>query len=258
MSDVFYEALKRAHVLEADKQKEMSFEQLTAEMPVSRIDSLSGAYRINNLKKNWPFNESVKPDSSGMLSEEGKLAYDIVSGNIRWQKAMGDLYDYYIGNNRLTEAGTVMEAMVLEHPTEAPYYESTANVFGKLNNYERSVFYFKKAFALSPSFGDAKTLFVIFLKLDKPSDAIPYLDYAIEHNTSNLNLLSVKKMTEEIIQLQKVYGKDPSDINVLNLIANRYLKMGNKECASKYLVKIVKEDPENKDALILLEQIKKG
>jgi tetratricopeptide (TPR) repeat protein len=258
MSDVFYEALKKGHILDVDKINEMGFQQLIAEMPVTRMDSLGGAYRIDNLKKSWPFNENLQPDSSGMDSEEGKLAYDIISGHTRWQKAMGELYDYYVGHNRLADAGTVTEAMVLEHPTEASYYESAANVFGKLNNYQRSVFYFKKAFALSPSFGDAKTLFVIYLTLDKPSDAIPYLDYAIEHNTSNLNLLSVKKLTEEIIQLQKLYGKDPSDINALNLIANRYLKMGNKECASKYLVKIVKEDPENKDALVLLEQIKKG
>ncbi len=258
MSDVFYEALKKGHILDVDTLKEMSFPQLVLAMPITRMDSLGGAYRIANLKKSWPFNEKVRPDSSWMDSEEGKLAYDIASGHILWQKAMGDLYDYDIGGNRLPEAATVMEAMVLEHPTEAPYYESAANVFGKLNNYERSIFYFKKAFALSPSFADAKTLFVMYLTLDRPSDAMPYLDYAIRNNTSNLNLLSVKKLTEEIIQLQRAYIKNTSDITVLNLIATRYLQMGNKEGASKYLVKIIKQDPENKDALVSLEQIKKG
>jgi hypothetical protein len=34
--------------------------------------------------------------------------------------------------------------------------------------------------------------------------------------------------------------------------------MGNKDGAAKYISKILKADPKNKTALIMLEQIKKG
>jgi tetratricopeptide (TPR) repeat protein len=258
MSDAFYEALKKGHILNTDNVNEMSFQQLKAQMPVTRLDSLIGIYRIDKLKKYWPFNEEISQDSSKMNSEEGKLADDVVTGNIMWQKAMKDLYDYYVSNNRLAEAGTVMEAMVLEHPYEEYFYQGAAMIYGKLNDFEKSVFYFKKAFTISPTFDDAKTLFVIYLKLDKPTDAIPYLDYAIHNNTSNLNLLPVKKLTGEIIQLQKKYAKDSTDISVLNLIASKYLTMDNKEGASKYVAKILRQEPANKEALILLGQLKKG
>jgi len=254
----FYEALKKEHILAVNKVKEMSFQDLVAGMPLTPMDSLIGAYRVAKLKKNWPFNDGVQPDSSRIDSEEGKLAYGIVFGHILWPEAMRDLYSYYVSNNRLTEAGTVMEAMVLEHPTEASFYHRTGEVYGKLNDLESASFYFKKAFGLSPSFDDARTLFVIYLKLDKPRDAMPYLDYAIRNNISNLNLLPVKKFTEEIIQLQKAYISDSSNVNVLNLIAKDYLNMGNEEGASIYIAKILKEDPANKEALVLLKQIKKG
>ena len=48
------------------------------------------------------------------------------------------------------------------------------------------------------------------------------------------------------------------NLPVLNLIASRYLTMGNKEGASKYIDLILRADPKNKDALEMLEQIKKG
>ena len=109
-----------------------------------------------------------------------------------------------------------------------------------------------------PSFGYARTLFVIYLKIDRPEDALPYLNYAIQNNTSNLNLLPVRKCTGEIISLQKVMAHDSSNLPILNLIATTYLTMGNREGASKYIEMILKADPKNKEALALLGQIKKG
>ncbi len=87
---------------------------------------------------------------------------------------------------------------------------------------------------------------------------MPYLDYAIQNNTSNVNFLPVRKYAGEIIELQKAMAQDSSSLPLLNLIANKYMTMGNKEGASKYIDKILKEDPKNKEALALLEQIKKG
>jgi len=124
--------------------------------------------------------------------------------------------------------------------------------------YEEAAFYFKRAFAMTPTFEYARTLFVIYLRIDKPNDAMPYLNYAIQNNTSNLNLLPVRKYTGEIIDLKKAMARDSSSLPILNLIATKYITMGNKEGASKYVEKILKADPKNKEALALLEQIKKG
>jgi len=258
ISDVFYEALKKEHIISPAKENELTLRQLIQTMPITAVDSLTGIYRISKLKGSWPFSVALVRDSLTISSEEEKLADSIAFEQMKWPYAMDALYNYYINRNDLIKAKTVMETLVLEHPTEAYFYERAAMVYGKLGYYEDAAFYFSKAFAITASFPDAKTLFVIYLKLDKPANAMPYLDYAIQNNASNANFLPVKKFAGEIIGLQKEFAKDSTNLPILNLIASTYMSMGNKDGAAKYIDKILKADPKNKEALILLVQIKKG
>jgi tetratricopeptide (TPR) repeat protein len=259
ISDAFYKALKSSNFISASGQTEMSLPQLVKNMPITRMDTLLGLLRISKLKRSWPFNEAIVADSfSTIASEEEKLAATVVNEHIIWPEAMGALFNYYLEKNDLLRAKTVMESGVLEHPTEIYFYDKTANLDGKLGYYEDAAFYFKKAFDMSPGFEYAKTLFVLYLKIDKPCDAMPYLNYAIQHNTSNLNFLPVRKYAGEIINLQKEVARDSLNLPVLNLIATTYLSMGNKEGASKYVGIILRADPKNKEALAVLEHIRKG
>jgi tetratricopeptide (TPR) repeat protein len=258
MSDVFYEALKKEHIISPEKEYEYTFRQLLQDMPITVVDSLTGIYRISKLKGSWPFNDVLQRDSIQISTEEEKLADSIAFWKMNWAYAMDVLYNYYLHRNDLPRAKTVMETLVLEHPTDAFLYDQTATICGKLGNYEDAAFYFRKAFAISPSFADAKTLFVIYLKLDQPAHAMPYLNYAIQNNASNVNFLPVKKYAGEVIGLMREFEKDSTNLPVLNLIATMYLNMGNKDGAAKYINKILKADPKNKTALIMLEQIKKG
>ncbi len=258
MSDVFYEALKKEHIISPAKEDECTFRQLVQNMPITAVDSLTGMFRISKLKSSWPFSDVLSGDTIMISSEEGVLADSIAFRKMNWANAMDVLYNYYLDRNDLLKAKTVMETLVLEHPTEASLYDQTATIYGKLGNYEDAAFYFRKAFALSPSFTDAKTLFVIYLKLDQPAHAMPYLNYAIQNNASNLNFLPVKKYAGEVIGLKREFEKDSTNLPVLNLIAATYMNMGNKDGAAKYLNKILKADPKNKTALVMMEQIKKG
>ena len=258
MSDVFYEALKKEHIISSGKEYEYSFRQLLHEMPITAVDSLTGIYRISKLKSSWPFSAAHVRDSIQIYTEEEKLADSIAFWKMNWAYAMDLLYNYYLNRNDLPKAKTVMETLVLEHPTDAFLCDQTAMIYGKLGNYEDAAFYFRKAFAISPSFADAKTLFVIYLKLDQPVRAMPYLNYVIQNNASNVNFLPVKKYTGEVIGLKREFEKDSTNLPVLNLIATTYLNMGNKDGAAKYINKILRVDPKNKTALIMLEQIKKS
>jgi tetratricopeptide (TPR) repeat protein len=258
LSDVFYEALKKEQIISPAKENELTFQQLIQTMPITTVDSLTGIFRISRLKNSWPFKASFARDSLEIRSEEEKLADSIAFQKMSWPYAMDVLYNYYLAKNDLLKAKTVLETLVLEYPTEANFYDRTAAIYGKLGNYEDAAFYFRKAFAIRPSFADAKTLFVIYLKLDQPANAMPYLNYAIQNNASNMNLLPVKKFTGEIIGLKKEFEKDSTSLPILHLIANTYMNMGNKDGAAKYVNKILKADPKNKTALIMLEQIKKG
>jgi len=257
LSDAFYEAMKKANFIAIDKQNEMGFAQLLKMMPITAIDSLTGAYRISNIKNSWPFNQGTRKDSLVPTSTEEQLAYGVTYKRIGWDEAMDKLYRYYIDNKELSKAKTITEALVLENPTDARFYEKAAMVNGQLNDYESTIFYLAKAFALAPAFDKARTLFVLYLKLDRPAGAIPYLVYAINNNTAGMNLVPIRPLVEEIIQLQNQYAKDSSAVVPLNKIATDYLKMGNRDGASIYVDKILRKDRGNKGALEILAVLNK-
>ena len=238
LSDVFYTAMKKAGLFSVPASAEMPFSQLLSSMPITRVDSLTGVYKVLNLKSYWPFSGGLAKDSLHTTSEEEELAFNIAFRHMPWEQAMSNLYDYYIKERDLRAAGTVMEGLVLEHPTEEAYYGKAANIYGELKDYDKAVFYFRKSFAMAPSFEKARYLFVMELAQDRPADALPYLDYAIGNNTSGMNLEPVKMFTEQVIQLQKVSRSDTANVDVLKQIADAYAKMGNKEGADKYYTKV--------------------
>jgi hypothetical protein len=65
-------------------------------------------------------------------------------------------------------------------------------------------------------------------------EAMPYLDYAIQNNTSGVNLGMVKELTGQVIALEKMAVRDPGNLSILKRIADAYSRMGNKEGAEKY------------------------
>ncbi len=121
MSEAFYRALQQQGLIPVAPVKELAFRQLLAEMPLTRVDSLSGVYRIENLENNWPFNHSghdIGPPSRDTLhlsTEEEDLAYAVAFEHLSWEEAMRQLYDYYSKTEDWAKAATVMEALCLEH-----------------------------------------------------------------------------------------------------------------------------------------------
>ena len=257
LSDAFYNAMRQQGIFKPEKGREMSFAQLRQNMPLTIVDSLSGAYKIANLKRSWPFNTGHKNDTTLISTAEEQLAYEVAFRHTSWAAAMQRLYTGYNRSREFAKAATIVEALVQEHPTEAPYYEESANYCGKLNNLEESVFYFERAFALAPSFNTARTLFAINLKLDRTAAALPYLDYAIAHNEQELDLISVKSALLQVLELQKQAATEPGNVDILNRIAEKYYKMGNKDGAEMYVQKVLRAAPGNREALALQDQLKK-
>jgi tetratricopeptide (TPR) repeat protein len=256
MSDAFYKAIKKSRVVPATNGNDMTFKQLLQKMPNNMVDSLAGIYRVLNLKKRWPYNDPHALDAVKIESKEETLAYKLVFENIRWDNIMNDLYESYLNNHELLKARNVLENLSLEYPADPGLYERIAMLSGELGDDENAVFYFKKSFNLAPTFNKARYLFVNYLKMDKPAEAITYINYAISNNPSGFNLAPVKNNTEQIIQLEKQYLRDTTNAAVLLQIANSWGGMGNKDGAVKYAQKALKADPENKAALLLLAQNK--
>jgi tetratricopeptide (TPR) repeat protein len=256
MSDAFYETMKKEHLFPVNNDKDMTFKQLIQEMPVTKVDSLAGSYTVSNLKKSWPFSDILQQDKITISTEEEKLAWNLATKKISWKDAIDSLFIYYINTHKQIEARKTMEALALEYPQNALFCEKAAMLSSNLKDNEKALFYFKRTFDLSPSFDNAKYIFAIYLKLDKPVEAMPYLDYAIKNNNSGLNLPLVKTYALEIIQLKGENVRDSTDMSVLNKIVSTYFKMGNKDGASKYVQKALRANGKNAEALTMLEQLK--
>ena len=257
MADVFYKAMKQYRLIIVDKESEITFDQLVRDMPITKVDSLAGAYTIGRLKRSWPFSDTSTGEPTRIGSREEQLASELAFKKTRWPAAMDSLYSYYLDKEDLMNAKTVMEAMTLEYPVEVTFYEKTATLYGKLNDYKNAAFYFRKAFSLAPSPDKARYLFVIYFKLDRPADAMPYLEYTINNSGRGFTLQHIRTLAREIIELEKKHFQDPTDPTVSNQIAGKYLEMGDKEAAVKYLEIVLKTDAKNKDALLLLDKIKR-
>jgi tetratricopeptide (TPR) repeat protein len=209
-------------------------------MPITRVDSLTGAFKIQNLRNNWPFNnsgqEGAAPSRAAwhLTTEEEDLAYAVAFEHLPWEEAMRQLYDYYSKTEDWTKAASVMEALCLEHPSEIVWFDKTAMLYGKIKQEEKSIFYFREAFDREPSFDRARYLFVLCLQTDQPAAAIPYLDYAIANNSAGMNLQPVRADAVEIIRLETQLSRDSTNAALRDTIAHAYEHMGNKAAALKY------------------------
>jgi tetratricopeptide (TPR) repeat protein len=205
LSDVFYTAMKEQKIIE--EGKEISFEQLLRDMPITAVDSLNGAYRIDNLKHYWPFSDSAgavglpSRDVLHVSGPEEELAYEVAFEHLPWEEAMSRLYEYYGKRADWKNAIRVMQAMVLEHPNRNEYRVRVA---------------------------------MLYLRQDRPLDAMPYLDYAIKNNTQELSLQRIRLAAMEVIRLQADLAKDSISGKIRDSIAHWYRGMGNKDAALKY------------------------
>jgi tetratricopeptide (TPR) repeat protein len=240
LSDAFYRVLQQQGLIPAAGEREMDLPQLLKEMPLTRVDSLAGAYKIANLENNWPFSDSghnagpPSRDALHLSTEEEDLAYAVAFEHLSWEDAMRQLYDYYSKTEDWAKAATVMEALCLEHPSEAAWYEKAAMLYGKLEESDKAILYFGQAFSREPSFERAHYLFALCLRADRPGDAMPYLDYAIANNGAGMDLRHVRDATVEIMRLERQLSKDSANAPLIRTISQLYLQMGNKPAALKY------------------------
>lgn len=258
LSNAFYEAMQKNGLLKIQPEYEMSFEELVQKMPVTKIDSLSGYYKVFNLKRMWPFvaGDRSKKDTLSTITQEEQLAYAVAFERKSWESAQSELYGYYISHADSAAAKKVLEGLLLEHPQDITLYDMAGNICGQLRDYKYALSYFKRSFQLQPSLSKAKTILVLLLQQDMPTDALYYINYAIQNNTSGYDYTHLRNSTNSIIQLKTLVDKKPGDIALLNNIAAQYYAMGNLNCAEKYVNRILQLSPADKEALLLNSRLK--
>jgi len=230
LSEAFYQAIKTQHLLPANSNNAMRFEQLRNELPVTMVDSIKGAFEIAALKMRWPFHDSVKP--LPVQSFEARLASKLLTKELSWNNMLDTLMPYYLQHRNYVEALKVAESALLEYPHNTTFYLFAANCSKQLKDTGRLVLYLGKAFQLSASPALAKQLVDAHLASDDPAGAMPYLDYLIT-NTRAADMIAVKKMLTETVAYKKVLDSSFSKTIALQ-VAEVYRKLGYDAVAGKY------------------------
>jgi len=256
LSEAFYGAMRTQKMIAAEWPELMSLSQLRRQMPITRVDSLKGAYEILMLREGWPFNEPMAAGYRRGNTPEEQLAGALAVKQLAWGEAMRQLLRHHLRTQNAAEALKVTEALLLEYPYDPAYCLEAGKLAMNLEDNELAVVYLKKAFALDPNFDTARSLFVTLLKMDRPEAALPYLNYAVAGNGVSISLNRLTSFVAQIIDLKRQYAVDPGNAELANQIAATYLQFANTAAAAKYVERSLLLAQNNPNALQLQAQIR--
>ncbi|SDZ98188.1 GDSL-type esterase/lipase family protein [Pedobacter hartonius] len=232
LSDAFYQEMKRSHLLRPGAGMEMSFAQLLKQMPLTRVDSLYGAWQIMMLKTGWPFNIPIPKDFKRGGGMDEKIAGALAVDRISWADAMDNLFRYSLKINDKAMALKITEALILENPYHVPYYLYAGRLSFETQNFNHGLLYFKKAWMLEPSEANLQNLYLLCLKADHPEEALVYLNKLAAGNTSGQGIDRAVSMIRDIIRLKQQGALMPDSSK--NRIAWNYRQLNAQEAAVKY------------------------
>jgi lysophospholipase L1-like esterase len=229
LSEAFYQSIKSAGLIKAHADQETSLTQLLSRMPVTKVDSLYGAYTIIMLETGWPFNKPIPTGFKRGDDITAQLAGALSVNRISWLDAMDQLFKYSMKTGDKKTALKAVEAVMLERPQNTTYPIYAGRLSFELGDNADAAFYFKKAYELDPSFANTQNIYLVFLKSDEPAKATPYIDSAIQQHPSDIELVNLKTIVAEIIRLKNTAGKKAN-----MQIAADYHAIGADEAAVKY------------------------
>jgi tetratricopeptide (TPR) repeat protein len=255
LCESFYDGLEKAKLIPVTKNR-ISLLELRKRMPITLVDSLKGAYEIMILKEGWPFSIPMPADDNREKTVEEELAGAMVVKQITWKEAMARLQNDYAARHDTASVLRVVEALSLENPLDITFYDQAGKLSFALHEDQKAVVYWSKAFQKEQSFDRARQLFITLLKMDRPEDALPYIQYAAANNTSRFNLSELQSFVQQQLTLKGMFEKDTSNVALSNRLAAGYLQFANAAAAGKYVSMSLKLEPGNAAALKMKEQIK--
>lgn len=231
LCEAFYGALKQHQLLRTAPTQTFSLDELLTAIPVTKVDSIKGAYEIAALKMRWPFNQPKQQLQVNTFEE--RLASDMLTGKVTWNQTLDTLLPYYDQRNDYSNALKVAETTMLEYPNDATFYVFAGRYSQLLAKTSQAMLYMHKAFQLQPSGELAKELTSMHLQSDEPELALYYLNYNISHSLSKKALMNMQQVVQQVCSLKKAFVKDASK-NSGSQIAMLYRQLGYEAVAKKY------------------------
>ncbi|HEX8022556.1 GDSL-type esterase/lipase family protein [Mucilaginibacter sp.] len=234
LSEAFYRSIQQSKLIKATAGPEMSFEELLRRMPVTRIDSLYGAYTIMMLKSGWPFNEPISTDFKRGNSLDEQLAGALAVNRISWADAINKLFQYSMKSNDKKTALKAVEAALLESPRNMTYKIYAARLSFDLRNFSDATFYFKKAYDQEPSFENARNMYLVYLKTDQPEKSIAYIQEGMQLHPQDLSLPVMLATVKDIMKMKSKLNLSPDNATLKEKIAIDFQSIGIDDAAGKY------------------------
>lgn len=229
MSEAFYRAFEQQHLITDPAQKVMTLDDLRKEMPLTRMDSLSGQFQVMTLKTGWPFNQPIPKDFRLGSGLEDTLGYNVGLGHTDWLVAKMQIFERGMQTDDKQSALKAMEAMVLAYPQDAQLCGSAANLNAILNNFDMAAFYYKKLNMLTPNDQITQTILQLYLHADKPEKAL-----AVVKDLPQAQQATVENVLTQIIADKKLLKARPDNKQAAKQIATAYKALGIPEIALKY------------------------
>lgn len=231
ISDAFFIAMQKANIIVDDRAKNLSFQNLIKRMPVVEIDSLKGAFIVQFMKTDWPFNE---PDTFKLNSNatfEEKMACKIALKQGDMVSLYDSITDYYQKSGQIEILAKMLESSYLSPPFEDIIPITIAKCYFTIHNDSMAGFYLKKAFDLNPSVDIAKKGVDLYLSLDEPSKVHPFIIYLIDNKLVDDRFLTLIQSLEV---LKKQYVQTHFDKKIGTQIGLLYLSLGREDVAKRY------------------------
>jgi len=174
---------------------------------------------------------------------------------------------YYVGrvhydNDNYGDAIKYLNGAEKEDPTNAEIPYLIAHSYADMMNFKLAVPYFKKAIELKPTDGYwTYELGLICYAMNADKDALKYILEAGEKGykrdndyLENLGIayLNVGNLEEGVNILNEILIKKPSDMNILNMVAEAYYYKSKFDPAIEYWDRVLEYDKTNASALYMI------
>ncbi len=234
LSEAFYKAIQNAHLIKSPAIKEMPLADLLNQMPITKVDSLYGAYTVMMLEAGWPFNKPIPAGYKRGNSFDEQLAGALAVNRISWADAMNQLFQYSMKANDKKMALKAVEAVMLESPLNITYKIYAGRINFDLGDYENAVYYFKLAYGQDQSFENIRNLYLVLLKTDQPERAKTYIETASRMRPQDTQVPIFLSKVDEIISLKAKLNSTPQDKGLRSQLAQDYHLLAADEAAAKY------------------------
>jgi lysophospholipase L1-like esterase len=231
MSDAFYQSLKFAGLVGAVGRGEMSFDTLLRRMPITRVDSLYGAYQVTMLRTRWPFNEALPAGYKRGDSPDEQVAGALAVGRISWLDAMDQVFKRAMQEGDKKTALRAAEATMLEHPENLDYLAYCGRLCFDCGRFEAGITYFKRRYRLDGSVDNMRALLLAFIRADQPENALAFLrDKGVSPGGGG----QMPVVLQQIVQLRVLLKSRPGDRALAQRIATDYRLLDAPEAAAVY------------------------